>query len=1714
MKNVSETNSSSQSDFAYDATWFSQLTLHAAQSINGIDHYRGHDAATGVTWRISSSSMEAVDATLSLRNEYLVASRLNDGWAEVPLALIDLDRRVALVFPEREGRPLDGAGDMEPVSVTDFLKIATGAASALSQMHRSGLLHRAIQPANMIVDADGRVRFSSFGLAVRLDEAAPSSAFVPTLEAMAYAAPEQARRDEPGSDCRSDLYALGVVLYELVTGQLPLRADSVAQWLHAHVAIEAARPGTLRSGIPTVIEEIILRLIAKDPAARYQSALALHADLLRCQDAWAAGGAIAPFVLGRADLPRQASPSRNLIGRSAELAMLAEAFGRVRQTGESEIIFVTGAPGAGKSALVDRLPGLVEPSGIHFAAGKSDLLQKDIPYAPFAQILKSLVARLLSESGAALDLVREHLVAALGGYGRLLADLVPETEFVIGPGLSLPEVPIALAQARMIRVILQTLSAFATETAPLALFLDDLQWADASTLAVVKAFVEHAPGRTLLIIAYRDEEAGHGDEFTELLGFARSGSSRVTDIAVRQLTLQDTSQLVASSLGDTPDDVAALAEMVHRKTGGNAFYISQFLRTLVDEHTVTFDLALQRWVWNEERTVHHHDVAEFMVRRLDALPPARRDFLRLLACAGGQCETRLFARIACLSPTELEQVALPLLDAGLLLRRGVNFAIAHDRVLEAAYALTAEDDRPVEHARIARLMVEAHGDDLTKAAFEVAHQIERAATDDLSQSDRLSFVQVLLAAARRARDAVSVEQAAGYLRTARALAGPVLRSQQYALVFEMEFLHCECLIALARIEEASAAIEALLAFARRPADKADVYRLKAVTHTVRSDYQEAIDAALAGLSLLGVVLQRSPTAAECDAAFQMVRRRLAECTLARFVDLPEMQDGETRSAVALLSTLSSSFFVEGGLSFLHTAKIVELTLHHGMTPESAYGLAWFGVFGASLYEAYEDGFAYGLAALKIAQRDGYEAQRTATLVAVDQVSPWTQPLHYALERAREAVTVGYAAGDLGMTCYARNHIGSDLIVLGAHLAVVQGEIEQGISLTQQIKYKDVEYILEGQMLFVETLQSGHYLGARTVSARPIRSIPTLFWAALYEGMTAYFFGDHESATRFMETAMALSWSAPAHIDVAYSNLFAALALARRASADKTPDAAIDRLGVHRARFARWSDLNPATFHNKLLLIDAEMARLRGEHLAALNGYEQAARAAEAAGFVHEQALAHELACAFCATLGLTTSAQGHFRAARACYRRWGAHGKARQLEAAHAELSDDTPAFSPAPPDFGQAPPDLGQAELNLAVVMKAAQALSEEILLDRVVETLMTDMVVHAGAQYGLLILMRDEEPVIEATARVTRRDVVVHIAQALPTPQAIPLSVLNTVIRTKKSARFADAFVEAPHLRQGGPLDRPVRSLICLPLIKRGTLVGVLYLENNLAPGVFTANRTAMLEILAPQAAISLDAARLYKELAEENTRRSQTETALQQARADLTRTSHLTVMGGLAASIAHEINQPLASVVSNADASLRWLRRPQPDLDEVNAGLENIRGSGLRAAGIVKALRSLAKQAPTAFVPVDLNETICEVLRLTSVELGAQHVRVETRLDPDLGTVPADPVQLQQVVLNLVTNAADAMSALAPDERELVVESVREDRSILVRVHDKGSGMAPETLQRIFDPFFTTKASGMGMGLAICRSIVEAHGGTLQATSVAGRGSIFFFRLNVAE
>jgi serine/threonine protein kinase len=520
-----------------------------------------------------------------LTHEYGLKDDLDDAWAARPIALTHHNDRIALVLKDPGGAPLDRLLG-RPLEVSQFLHIAIPIAGALRQAHERGLIHKDIKPANILVDlARGAVWLTGFGIASRLPRERQAPAPLEVIAGtLAYMAPEQTGRMNRSIDARSDLYALGVTLYQMLTGALPFTASDPMEWVHCHIARQPEPPNERVASVPGALSTIVMKLLAKTAEERYQTASGLEADLQRCRGEWEAHDRIDPFPLGAHEPSDRLLIPEKLYGREREIDALLAAFDRVVADGTTELVLVSGYSGVGKSSVVHELHrALVPPRGL-FASGKFDQYKRDIPYTTLAQAFQTLVRQILAKNEAELGPWQEALQNAVGPNGQLIINLIPEVEFIIGKQPLVPDLPPQDAQNRFQMVFRRFLGAFARKEHPLALFLDDLQWLDAATLDLLEHLVTHSEVQHLLLIgAYRDNEIGPSHPLLRSLDAIRRAGASPQEIRLAPLDRDDLGRLVADTLGCEPDSAAALAQLVHEKTGGNPFFAIQFFAALAEE---------------------------------------------------------------------------------------------------------------------------------------------------------------------------------------------------------------------------------------------------------------------------------------------------------------------------------------------------------------------------------------------------------------------------------------------------------------------------------------------------------------------------------------------------------------------------------------------------------------------------------------------------------------------------------------------------------------------------------------------------------------------------------------------------------------------------------------------------------------------------------------------------------------------------------------------------------------------------------------------------------------------------------------------------------------------------------------------------------------------------------------------------------------------------
>ncbi|MFD1557514.1 AAA family ATPase [Paraburkholderia silviterrae] len=1789
------------------------------------------------------------------RNELALASQLDAAWAAMPLGLTHHENTLALAVEDPGGDLLDALG-ARSFDLVQRLLLALAIIESIKGMHAQGITHTALSPRTILVSADLRHAWiTGFSNATRVrfmpeksrSEAEPE----PELDSGAvYRAPEQT----PGSyryvDCRADLYAFGVVLHELLTGFLPLPSCER----------NAAPPGDGGQTVPSQLLQIVTRLLEPEADDRYQSAGGVQADLLCGLDALSKSRTIPTFALGAYDTPPPLNRPHRLRGRDAHVETLKSLAGSVASKGRPTSVFVTGGAGSGKSVLIDAVCSELRDAGWRVATGKFDQGRGESPFRVLNEALGNLVASMVA-SGRDLEPLRRDALAAVGQLGALISEAIPESRALLGDPRPAPEASPDAARMRWHEVLARFIGVFAQASHPLVIFLDDTQWADTATVQFVTEMLERRAIQWLLFIgASREGEVTSDRDLYATLSATRTDGNALHRLPIEPLSRSAVADLVADMLGvdaGGASGMGPLVELLYARAEGNPLFTIQLMRKFADERLIAQDTVSRVWNWDLDAfgaAADAPDLPELMQLRVSRLPANVRDTLAYFACMGNVAAAPVLGRIVSLDDDALRERLRPAVSAGLILPRGDDYLFVHDRIQEAVDAMQTTEERAGRHLAIAGWLRTLPAS--LAQHFDVADHLNRATSLLRTTAARLDAAACNLNAARQAKASGAHVAAGHYLGAGRRLMQQDDPRFQHPLHVQLCREAAHCALLAGDLGFAGQMIDQLHGIRLAKDDIVEVALIEVTLNVLQSHNEQAAGIALQCLKdCYGMVLPQYPSGQEARDACEAVFRKLGAREIEALAALEDMDDPEIARAMDLLSVLLlPTFYTNPNLFVLHLAKLVELTLDHGLSENSAHAFSSFGMVIGDFLGHYQEGYRFGVLANEIVNARGFFAVRAKTLVGLELVSYWTQPLHRALEVIHLAREAAEESGEFDIACTVRSLLVTNMLAIGSPLDETRREAESGRLFNVRAGYHDGAQMLVVQLCFIDamsgrTLRPSCFDSAtfseaafeRELAQGANASLCCMYW--VMKGKTRCLAGEFDEAERAFRQAEAFVWSLPGFFQLFDFHFFwgltcaALLGTPAEAGAADMGDVADEedrrlrhaRLRTSLDKLAQWADACEATFADKLDLLRAESARLDGHPLEALEHYESAIRRARENGFLHHEGIALERAAGFCRERGLEVLADSYVQHASQAFLKWGAHAKAAQMENArtgpwHVE-------------DNANRLPKVQPLDEDTRFVMETTRTLSSEVVVERLIEKLMIATLTWSGADFGALARCRRRLEVV-ATATREGAAVTVDLADGAVTAPSLPLSLLHGALASLQRVVLDAAAIKRRYAGDAYFKAGRVLSVLCLPLVKHGQPLGVLYLEHRSATSELTASRIAVLEMIAAQAAISMEVAQLYADVYEENrerrrveamlreneaalaqaqriggtanwywsvesgevacsaelllmlgirlnggplklesimaavhpedrdavsrsladavqrrcgfriqfrgletegvvrhfqaigelqtgngdpvryvgttldiTERENREQALQLARNELAHVTRVHTLGQLAASISHEVNQPLAAIMVNATAALRWLRRAEPDLGEVATALERIAAQGNRATEVIQNARSLVKRAPTERNLVSLPELVEDTLVLLQREIHNRSVALECDIASGLPMVVADRVQLQQVFLNLLLNAIEALRRVTGRRRwiRIIIRAI-EPALVSVSIVDNGPGLAGVDAEVLYKSFYSTKADGLGMGLSICRSIIEAHGGSLASIEVAPPGAGFEFVL----
>jgi predicted ATPase/GAF domain-containing protein/tRNA A-37 threonylcarbamoyl transferase component Bud32 len=1451
-----------------------------------------------------------------LRREFLILRELElDDTPEV-LALEEHKRGLRLVMADIGHPTLREILDGQRLDIETILVLAISIAGALLAIHERRVIHKDITPRNILVDMSGpRVFLIDFGISARLSRELNARAGARSLEGTPlYVSPEQTGRMNRAVDARSDLYSLGVILYEMLVGQVPFQGQNFEDVIQAHLMRSPAPPHELKPAVPAPLSDIVMRLLAKTPEERYQSDAGLVFDLSECLRQWRERGAVGAFHLCARDRAPELRRAQRLYGRERDMEALLEALERARARGP-ELVLVSGYSGIGKSALVREIYKTISQYGGYFISGKFDQLARDVPLAPVFNAFRELTREILTESPASVTRWKEELLSALKGNGALLTELVPELAFVLGELPRVPELPPDQAKNRFELTLLDFLHVFASAAHPLVLFLDDLQWLDPASRRLLQLLLTDAFSEHLLIIgAYRENEVEGAHPLLSVIAEIERSGLRVTDIRLGPLEREMVHHLVADTLTTEPAEVHDLAELVCEKTKGNPFFAHQFLVTLNERSLLRFDPSAGAWVWDVEairRANVTDNVVELLIEGMKRLPAATQHLLMLAACVGHSFDYASLVVIAEKDPHDIATALWEAMKAGPIVsldgdyrylevglggagqgasteRFDVRYQFVHDRVHQAAYQLLPEERRQELHLTIGRLLRRhAKGEPRDEVLLDLVHHLNIGASCMDDHAERIDLAKLNLRAAERAMASTAYHAATAYTRAGIALLREEDWNEHYDLSCSIHTVGGKCAYLSGDFERTEALFADLMRRVKTDIERATIQRERVYSHTSHGQFHEAIKIGLDALALLGHPLSmediKSPQV--MTAEFSLITTNLRGRQIADVVDAPEATDPGIGAVLAILDSIGDTAHHLGAVAFsIINLRAVNVALVHGHTELVALPYACVGYMFSAIRGRVVEGLAFCKLAEAINARFPSASQAARLAFATASCAHMSYPMRHAAQIFATARQRCLATGEihmLGIACFLgtmANLFAGDLLEDVLDLADKNLAIVRRTKITQNnatmIAARQAIACLAGKTrsetsfsddTFDEDAFVRDLKGGRPSSTNTHYGVLKTFVLLLH--------GKHADAWEASEIAESALMYAGGTIQVKILPFFRALLLLLLPPVPEPAEAArrAQLLQRYRGEIAQLAGFSPKSFAHLEALVDAEAARVEGDIGRAIGLYVRAINLCQENKAPHIEAMANELFAKFFVSIGATDGGGVYMKNACRAFRHWGATAKAASLESASAQVWPSLLEASPTrSPTLSSSVSELGRTLLgqtnigslrDAALVVRAAQEIASEIDLAKVVHSLAKLVLGNAGADHGALILARDGHFVVVARLGEGSSTIDVSGGASLDEASGCAKSVILFAARTQETVVIDDTetatrFSDDPHIVH----DRP-RSILCLPLLHQGRVSGVLYLENRSATGVFNEARVELLALLSSQAAIAIEIARLLE-------------------------------------------------------------------------------------------------------------------------------------------------------------------------------------------------------------------------------------------------------------
>ncbi|STX28828.1 regulatory protein (GGDEF domain) [Legionella beliardensis] len=1392
-----------------------------------------------------------------------------------------------LILEGVEGQLLSLYLKEQQLSISDFLSLALQLVDIIEELHQLKIIHKEINPTNIIIDPNKlTLKLIDLSASTKLsDETFDYLNLDGFKESWAYISPEQTGRINRPVDYRTDFYSLGIMFFEMLTNQLPFSTADPLELFHCHIAKQPPAVHEIRREVPEILTNIIAKLLQKMPEERYSSTIGLRYDLQECQKQWHAKGGINKFKLALKDKKDYLSISRNLYGREEQVRQLLEAFERVSR-GTKELIFIAGYSGIGKTSLVKEVHKPIMQYRGYYIQGKFDQLQQSIPYSGIVAAFQNLVKQVLLESEARLQEIKTYLTQALGNVGQVVIDVIPDVELIIGKQPPVHQLNPSEAQARFNLVFQNFVRVFAQATHPLVMFLDDLQWADTSSLNFIETLLQDRETNYLLIIgAYRDNEvhANHPLQFT--IDSLKKTKAPFTTLTLQPLHLSDTQQLLFDTLSGPMEEIRKLAKCIYDKTQGNPFFINEFIKIIHQEKILNFSYDRGTWEWDLDKIKQQNatdNVVELLTTKIHLLSKPTQENLKLASCLGHRFDFKTLLTVTGQSVRETAERLCDAIKAGLIYPleepyktvgligleeiitdlniSSLNYRFAHDRIQQASYGLISQQDRPTIHLKIARLLLNEkilkHQDE---SLFEVMNHFNQSLPFITDNEERLLLAKYNLWAGQKAKRAAAYYTANDYLTAGVALLEKDCWTSDYNLTFQLYKELAVCKYLISDFKAADQYFSQILSYISDTLDILEVNRLKIEMFSTLGKHTEALDIGLNVLRNFGIKIPKKPSTVQTLFAIFRIKFQIRKARI-EDIDLQPMTNKTQRAIADLITQLFNSAFITNQQLFvILICKSINLSLIHGYTESTSMAMPVYAFVIMHTFNLYEDALAFVKLYNNLKKKYGssnFEGKNQFVLGTF--IEPYQISFNLCNNTVIKAFKLCCEVGDLVYSNYCELLLVIHAFSAAKDLNEVKKNIKSFLSFTTRVNTSD--FMMIGQfweyaIQCLETFELANLEESIRFEELIIKGKNTTELSFFYSTLTRLHFllGNYEAAIKSglnHERYSDYDKGLISHLD---GKFFFALALfydypnatksQRRFYLKK-----LNYLLVFINKYATWC---PSNFEAYALLMTAEMANLKKQD--ALGLYEQAIEAALASRLILVAAIASESAAHYCLANKMQRLANLYLQNAYRYFTDWGAIAKVQWLEKAYPDLNRDN-ALQKLGTQQSNAP------NLDMLAILKFTQLISSEIRLDKLLQKFMVIVLETAGAQRSIILAKVNDNWVVEAEGSLEQQAIYLNSLSLEEAHPSYPVSILNYVQRTQKPIILNDATQSEIGFHDAYVQQECPRSVLMMPLFYKGQLCRILYLENKSTTHIFTPNHLDGLQLLSAQAMTSLENAKLY--------------------------------------------------------------------------------------------------------------------------------------------------------------------------------------------------------------------------------------------------------------